>query len=51
MKIEENLISEYSGTSFNVTKENDITHLRFSNGDWIHNVELISKVFLGECEG
>ena len=51
MKIEENLINEYSGTSFNVTKENDITHLRFSNGDWIHNVELISKVFLGECEG
>jgi len=51
MKIEENKIKEYSGTTFNVNKVDEVSRITFSNGDWIDNKEYYGEVFLGDCIG
>ena len=51
MKINENKIKKHTGSSFNITKENGITHLRFDNGNWLKNESVYSDVYLGECDG
>ena len=50
MKIEESKIKEHSGTSFSVTKTNNISKIDFGDGKWIENVDYYGKVFLGDCE-
>ena len=39
MKIEESKIKEHSGTSFSVTKTNNISKIDFGDGKWIENVD------------
>ena len=50
MKIDENKIKEYSGTSFNVTKTEGISKIDFGDEKWIKNVDHYGKVFLGDCD-
>lgn len=49
MKIQENKIKEYSGTTFNVIKVDGVSRITFNNGDWIENKEYYGNVFLGDC--
>tara|TARA_R100000008_G_C3578387_1_gene166734 strand:+ start:1321 stop:1836 length:516 start_codon:yes stop_codon:yes gene_type:complete len=49
MKIVESKITEYSGTSFNVTKTNGVSKIDFGDGKWIENADYYGKVFLGDC--
>ena len=50
MKIGENKIKEYSGSSFSVTKTDGVSKIDFGDGKWIENEEYYGKVFLGDCE-
>lgn len=49
MKIQEDKIKEYSGTTFNVVKTNGVSKITFNDSDWIENKEYYGKVFLGDC--
>lgn len=49
MKIEENKIQEYTGDSFTVVKNNGVSKMTFSNGDWIENKEYYGQILLGDC--
>ena len=51
MKINENKLKEHAGSSFNITKEDGVTHLHFNSGDWLKNEGIYSDVYLGECDG
>ncbi|MHC4782677.1 MAG: hypothetical protein ACYTE0_06430 [Planctomycetota bacterium] len=46
--IQENLITEYSGTSFSVTKVNGVSRLTFSSGDIIDNISAYGEIFMGD---
>tara|TARA_R100001463_G_scaffold51013_5_gene101508 strand:+ start:11379 stop:11894 length:516 start_codon:yes stop_codon:yes gene_type:complete len=50
MKIEENKIKEYSGTSFSVTKTNGVSKIDFGDKKYIENTNHYGKVFLGDCD-
>ena len=50
MKIEENKIQEYSGTSFNVIKNDGVSKIEFTDGSWIENKDYYGKIILGDCE-
>ena len=49
--INENLITEYTGTSFSVTKIDGVSRLTFTNGDAIDNKDHYGKAFMGEGAG
>ena len=51
MKIEENKIQQYTGTSFNITKTDGVSKLIFSDGNWIENKDYYAITLLGDCEG
>ena len=50
MKIEENKIKEHSGTSFSVTKTNNVSKIDFGGNKWIENVDYYGKILFGDCE-
>lgn len=50
MKIEENKIQEYTGTSFNVIKNDGVSKIEFTDGSWIENKDYYGKIILGDCE-
>jgi|TARA_R100000482_G_scaffold124053_1_gene75601 hypothetical protein len=50
MKIQEDKIKEYSGTSFNVVKRDGVSILEFNDKTSIDNVELYATVMLGDCK-
>lgn len=50
MKIEENKIQEYTGTSFNVIKNDGVSKIEFDDGSWIENKDYYGKIILGDCE-
>jgi hypothetical protein len=49
MKIEENKIQEYIGTSFKVEKIEGVSTLTFSDKSSINNTERYATVMLGDC--
>ena len=49
MKIKEELIKEYNGETFVVTKIDGVSKMTFANGDWIENKEYYGRIFLGDC--
>ncbi len=49
MIIDENKIQEYSGTTFNVVKNNGVSKLEFVHGGWIQNKEYYGRIMLGDC--
>ena len=49
MKIKEELIKEYNGETFVVTKIDGVSKMSFANGDWIENKEYYGRIFLGDC--
>jgi spermidine synthase len=50
MIIDENKIQEYSGTTFNVVKNNGVSKLEFTHGGWVQNKEYYGRIMLGDCE-
>lgn len=49
MNIQEELIKEYNGETFVVTKIDGVSKMTFANGDWIENKEYYGRIFLGDC--
>ena len=49
MKIQENKIQEHTGTSFNITKVDGISILKFSEECVINNIEDYATIMLGDC--
>lgn len=49
MKIDENKIKEYTGSSFTVKKTDGISKIIFSEKKWIRNENEYAEVFLGKC--
>ena len=49
MKIQENKIQKHDGDSFKVTKENNISILRFNDGKYLSNIEDYATILLGDC--
>ena len=48
--INENLISEYSGTNFSVTKVDGVSRMQYASSDehWIENREEYGSIFMGD---
>ena len=49
MKIQENKIQEHTGTSFSITKEEDVSVLQFNEQSIISNTEEYATIILGDC--
>ena len=50
MKIQEELIKEYNGETFVVTKIDGVSKMTFTSGDWIENKEYYGRILLGDCD-
>ena len=48
--INENLINEYSGTNFSVTKVNGVSKMQYASDEehWIENREEYGSIFMGD---
>ena len=48
--INENLINEYSGTTFSVTKVDGVSRMQYASSDehWIENREEYGSIFMGD---
>ena len=49
MKIQENKIQEHTGTSFSITKKEDVSVLQFNEQSIISNTEEYATIILGDC--
>ena len=49
MKIQESKIQEHDADSFKVTKENNISILRFNDEKYLSNIEDYATILLGDC--
>jgi len=51
MKFIDNNILTYSGSYFNVSKNNGVATMRFQNNTYLTNTEQYTELFLGKCSG